>query len=113
MGVNYSQSPRFIFISDANISLEFLKILIYQHLGLLENQCQIKFQVKIDIGENDTIYFSPILISDDHKLSATIEQIIRGKISMIELFVDIIFHFSSNAYVPTDENLLGSSIQTN
>ena len=46
MGVAYNLPPRNVFTTDVNISFDFLRRLIYQHLGLLESQCRLDIRAK-------------------------------------------------------------------
>jgi hypothetical protein len=83
-------------------------------LGLLENQCKLSIQAEMNIEDRNNIYFSSILIFVDHRLSTVITQImIDQNMSMVELFMEIILFFFSNAYVATSDNLPVSSNEYN
>ena len=109
MGACYNQPPRVVFSSDANVSFENLKRLIYQHSGLMENQCALNIQGKWNTGDDDNVWFSPIPIFDDRRLQGAIDQAVRCKFSsMVELFVEIVPHPSGDAHVPTGDSLTES-----
>ena len=87
--------------------------MIYQQLGLLENQFTLNIHAKVNIRDRGNIYFSPVPLFDDYRLREVIAQTISCPyLPMLELFVDIIPHISSNTYVPTGDNLPGSSTQS-
>ena len=105
-GVAYSIPPRTFFITDVNITLDLLRRLIYQHLGMLESQCSLQISAKVNVGGPNGVFYSQFPLIDDGRLSLVVSQN-----PSLKLYVDIIPHISSTSYVPTAENLPGSSNQ--
>ena len=50
-GAAYSIPPRTVFTTDVNITLDLLRRLIYQHLGMLESQCSLQISAKVNAGD--------------------------------------------------------------
>ena len=91
-GISYNLGPVTVFEVDTEASMDFVRGLIYPHIGYSPNQCSLQLSARFNAGTADGNPFYTLLpLLDAQKWSWAM----NNSYPLLELYVDVIPHISS------------------